>query len=59
MFVQKIESNINSGDLCRAKAIVFQIPPERVEMLRAQTRGGQRRPAGHHTMSCSIRSATA
>src|SRR5262249_55331052 len=58
MFVQKVEADINSGNLCRAKSIVFQIPPERVEMLRrTNPEVASGAAPATHVMTCSIRSA--
>ena len=59
MFVLKVETTINQTNLARAKNIVFQIPPERVEMLRKKfpdvASGAQ---PTTHVMTASIRSAS-
>jgi len=58
MFVLKVETSINQTNLARSKNIVFQIPPERIEMLRKKfpdAASGAEPPT--HVMTVQIRSA--
>lgn len=59
MFVLKIETSINQTNLARSKNISFQIPPERVAMLRKRfpDAASGAEPATH-IMTASIRSAS-
>ena len=59
VFVQKVQADLNAGNFSRAKNIIWQIPPERVEMLRKSFPdvASSAEPATHY-MTASIRSAT-